>query len=225
MEGPYKLLPAEPAKSPNRACLAGRSLYCPSMSYVLGFQTKYIWNPWGIPVHPAQLLLLYLSTLFDSWLAHCVVCMCMYVVRMKLSLILLMSFFLIKRLFDFWIDFHLFIKWYSNSFTQALCVEENWFMSKFSLNQLQLLFILEKLLLHHNVRNILNTYIQLLKFLSKDCNAKISYFCLFFNVSDPACLGSKPSRHPRVSDKILFTQQNSKTRCGFYTYRNIRDRP
>ena len=115
----------------------------------------------------------------------------------------------------------MFIKWYSNSFTQALCVEENWFMSKFSLNQLQLLFILEKLLLHHNVRNILNTYIQLLKFLSKDCNAKISYFCLFFNVSDPACLGSKPSRHPRVSDKILFTQQNSKTRCGFYTYRNI----
>ena len=32
---------------------------------------------------------------------------------------------------------------------------------------------------------------------------------------------NKLSRHPRVSDKILFTQRNSKTRCGFYTYRNI----
>ena len=31
----------------------------------------YIWNPWGIPVHPAQLVLLYLSTLLDSWLVHC----------------------------------------------------------------------------------------------------------------------------------------------------------
>ena len=31
----------------------------------------------------------------------------------------------------------------------------------------------------------------------------------------------KPSGHPRVSNKILFTQRNSKTRCGFYTYRNI----
>ena len=41
------------------------------MSYLLGFQTKYIWNPWGIPDHPAQLVLLYLSTLLDSWLAHC----------------------------------------------------------------------------------------------------------------------------------------------------------
>ena len=40
MEGPYK-----PAKLPNWACSAGRSLYGPSMSYVLGFQTKYIWNP------------------------------------------------------------------------------------------------------------------------------------------------------------------------------------
>ena len=32
---------------------------------------KYIWNPWGIPNHPVQLVLLYLSTLLDSWLAHC----------------------------------------------------------------------------------------------------------------------------------------------------------
>ena len=56
---------------PNRACSAGRSLYGPSMSYVLGFQTKHIWNRWGILVHPAQLILLYLSTLLDSWLAHC----------------------------------------------------------------------------------------------------------------------------------------------------------
>ena len=71
MEGLYKLLPAKPAKLPDQACLALRSLYGPSMSYVLGFQTKYIWNPWGIPVHPAQLVLLYLSTLLDSWLAHC----------------------------------------------------------------------------------------------------------------------------------------------------------
>ena len=31
MEGPYKILPAEPVKLPNRACLAGRSLYSPSM--------------------------------------------------------------------------------------------------------------------------------------------------------------------------------------------------
>ena len=72
MEGPYKLLQAQQAKWMNRACLAGRSLYGPSMSDFLGFQTKYIWNPWGIPVHPAQLVLLYLSTLLDSWLAHCV---------------------------------------------------------------------------------------------------------------------------------------------------------
>ena len=72
MEGPYKLLPAEQAKLPNWAYSASRSLYGPSMSYLLGFQTKYIWNPWGIPVHPAQLVLLYLSTLLDSWLAHCV---------------------------------------------------------------------------------------------------------------------------------------------------------
>ena len=41
----YKLLPAKPAKLPNRACSAGRSLYGPSIGYVLGFQTKYIWNP------------------------------------------------------------------------------------------------------------------------------------------------------------------------------------
>ena len=41
------------------------------MSCLLGFQTKYIWNPWGIPVHPVQLVLLYLSTSLDSWLAHC----------------------------------------------------------------------------------------------------------------------------------------------------------
>ena len=26
------------------------------MSYLLGFQTKYIWNPWGIPFYPVQLL-------------------------------------------------------------------------------------------------------------------------------------------------------------------------
>ena len=42
MEGLYKLLPAKPAKLPNRACLAGRSLYGPSMSDFLGFQTKYL---------------------------------------------------------------------------------------------------------------------------------------------------------------------------------------
>ena len=41
------------------------------MSYVLGFQTKYICNPWDIPVHPVQLVLLYLSILLNSWLAHC----------------------------------------------------------------------------------------------------------------------------------------------------------
>ena len=40
MDGLYKRLPAESAKLPNRACSAGRSLYGPSMSYVLGFQTK-----------------------------------------------------------------------------------------------------------------------------------------------------------------------------------------
>ena len=71
MEGPYKLLPAEQARFGNLAGLASMRLYGPSMSYFLGFQTKYIWNPWGIPVHPAQLVLLYLSTLLDSWLAHC----------------------------------------------------------------------------------------------------------------------------------------------------------
>ena len=70
MEEPHKLLLAKPAKLPNRACSAGRSLYSPSMSYVLGFQTKYIWNAWGILFHPAQSVLLYLSTLLDSWLAH-----------------------------------------------------------------------------------------------------------------------------------------------------------
>ena len=54
MKGPYKLLPAEQAWFGNLASSASRSLYGPSMSYLLGFQTKYIWNPWGIPVHPAQ---------------------------------------------------------------------------------------------------------------------------------------------------------------------------
>ena len=71
MEVPYKLLQSESAKLPNWACSAGRSLYGPSMSDFLGFQTKYTWNLWGIPVHPAQLVLLYLSFLLDSWLAHC----------------------------------------------------------------------------------------------------------------------------------------------------------
>ena len=71
MEGPYKLLPAEPAKSPNRACLASRSFYGPSMFDFLGIQTKCIWNPWGILVNPVQLVLLYLPTLSDSWLVHC----------------------------------------------------------------------------------------------------------------------------------------------------------
>ena len=56
---------------PDLAGLAIRSLYCPSVSYLLGFLTKYIWNPWGIPVHPVQLVLLYLSTLLDSSLTHC----------------------------------------------------------------------------------------------------------------------------------------------------------
>ena len=56
---------------PNRQIgLPCRSLYGPSMSYFLGFQTEYIWNPWCIPINPAQLVLLYLSTLLDSWLAH-----------------------------------------------------------------------------------------------------------------------------------------------------------
>ena len=32
-----------------------------------------------------------------------------------------------------------------------------------------------------------------------------------------AIFWNKLSRHPRVSDKILFTQRNFKTRCGFYT--------
>ena len=45
MEGKDNLLLAEQAKSPNQACSASRSLYGPSMSYLLGFQTKYIWNP------------------------------------------------------------------------------------------------------------------------------------------------------------------------------------
>ena len=71
MEGLYKLLPAEQAHFGNLACLAGRRLYGPSLSYLLGFQTKCIWNSWGIPVYLAPLLLLYLSTLLDSWLAHC----------------------------------------------------------------------------------------------------------------------------------------------------------
>ena len=66
IEGPYKLLLAEQARFGNLAGSAGRSLYHPSMSYVLRFQTKYIWNLVGIPVHPAQLVLLYLSTLLDS---------------------------------------------------------------------------------------------------------------------------------------------------------------
>ena len=73
MGGQYKLQPAEQVRFGNLAGSAGRSLYGPSMSYLLGFQTKYVWNHWSIPVHPAQLVLLYLSTLFDSWLAHCVV--------------------------------------------------------------------------------------------------------------------------------------------------------
>ena len=55
----------------NLAGSAGRSLYGPSLSDFLGFQTKYICYPWGIPVHLVQLVLLYLSTLLDSWLAHC----------------------------------------------------------------------------------------------------------------------------------------------------------
>jgi len=71
MEGQYKLLPAEPAKLSNQAWSVGRSLYGPFMSYFLGFQTKYIWNPWSISVHHAQLVFLYLSTLLHSWLAHC----------------------------------------------------------------------------------------------------------------------------------------------------------
>ena len=41
----HKLLPAEQAQFGNLAGLAGRSLYSPSMSDFLGFQTKYIWNP------------------------------------------------------------------------------------------------------------------------------------------------------------------------------------
>ena len=45
MEGLYKLLLAKQAQLGNLAGLAGRSLCSPSMSYVLGFQTKYIWNP------------------------------------------------------------------------------------------------------------------------------------------------------------------------------------
>ena len=68
------VLPAKPAKLPNQACLASRSLYSPPMSFFLGFQTKYIWNSWGILVCPVQLVLLYLSTFLDSWLAHCVSC-------------------------------------------------------------------------------------------------------------------------------------------------------
>ena len=71
MEGPYKPLPAKPAKLPNRACSAGRSLYDPSMPYFLGFQTKCIWNPLGIPAHPVQIVFLYFSPSLDSWLAHC----------------------------------------------------------------------------------------------------------------------------------------------------------
>ena len=35
---------SQPSK-PDLAGLVGRSLYSPSMSYVLRFQTKYIWNP------------------------------------------------------------------------------------------------------------------------------------------------------------------------------------
>ena len=72
MEGPYKLLPAEPAKPPNLACWAGRSLYGPSMSYLLGFQTKYILNPWGIPVHPIQVPSMSFANLLDSPWPHCV---------------------------------------------------------------------------------------------------------------------------------------------------------
>ena len=32
---------------------------------------KIYWNVWGIPVHPAQSVLLFLSTLLKSWLANC----------------------------------------------------------------------------------------------------------------------------------------------------------
>ena len=64
----YKLLLAEQAQF---AGSADSSLYGPSMSYLLGFQAKYIWNPWDIPIHPLQLILQYLSTLLDSWLVHC----------------------------------------------------------------------------------------------------------------------------------------------------------
>ena len=71
MEGPYKLLPAKQTRFGNLAGSAGKSLYGPSMSDFLGFQIKYIWNPWGISIHLVQLILLYLSTLLDSWLAHC----------------------------------------------------------------------------------------------------------------------------------------------------------
>ena len=46
------------------------SLYGHSRSYLLGFQINYVCNP-CIPIHPVQLVLLYLSTLLDSWLAHC----------------------------------------------------------------------------------------------------------------------------------------------------------
>ena len=66
MEGLYKLLPAEQARFGYLSGSAGRSLYGPSMSDFLGFQTKYIWNPSGLTIHPAQLVLLYLSTLLDS---------------------------------------------------------------------------------------------------------------------------------------------------------------
>ena len=66
MEGPYKLLPAEQAQFGDLAGSASRSLYGRSVFYFLGYQTKYIWNPWGVPVHPAHLVLLYISTLLDS---------------------------------------------------------------------------------------------------------------------------------------------------------------
>ena len=71
MEGPYKLLPAEQAWFGNLAGSAGRSLYGPSMFYLLGFQTKCIWNLWGKPIQTAQVP----SMLFASWLdspwPHC----------------------------------------------------------------------------------------------------------------------------------------------------------
>ena len=50
---------------------ASRSWHSPSISYLLGFQTKYIWNPWGIPLHTAHVPSMFLLVLFDSSLAYC----------------------------------------------------------------------------------------------------------------------------------------------------------